>query len=162
MRKAIIGGLAACFTLQGAALAQNVHITPPNGMVSEAVRVPAGSEMIYIAGQLPDPVAPAAAGGEAQFGDTRTQTISVLTKIRTLLEEQGYGLSDVVMMRVILVGDPAKGGAMDFAGMNEGYARFFKPLPNKPARFTSQGAGLTVPGALVEIEVQAARAGKGH
>ena len=137
-----------------------MHITPPNGQVAEAVRVPAGSEMIYIAGQLPDPVAPAAAGAPAQFGDTRAQTISVLTKIHDLLKEQGYSMSDVVMMRVILVGDPAKGGTMDFAGMNEGYARFFKPLPNKPARFTSQGVALTIPGALVEIEVQAARKGK--
>ena len=102
--------------LQGAAQAQNVHVTPPNALVSEAVRVPAGSEMIYIAGQLPDPVAP---GTPAKLGDTKTQTISVLTKIQTLLKEQGYALSDVVMMRVVLVGDPAKGGAMDFAGMNQ-------------------------------------------
>ena len=69
-------------------------------------------------------------------------------------------MSDVVMMRVVLVGDPAKGGAMDFAGVNAGYAQFFGSSPSKPARFTSQGVALTVPGALVEIEVQAAKPGK--
>jgi enamine deaminase RidA (YjgF/YER057c/UK114 family) len=141
-----------------AAEARNVHITPLNGMVAEAVRVPTGSETIYIAGQLPDPLP----GTPARFGDTRAQTISVLTKIQELLKEQGFSLSDVVMMRVVLLGDPTRGGAMDFAGMNEAYAGFFKSLPNKPARFTSQGAGLTVAGALVEIEVQAARAPRAH
>ncbi len=159
MQRTIIACLTAGLCLQATAHAQNVHVTPPNALVSEAVRVPAGSEMIYIAGQLPDPVA---AGAPTKLGDTKTQTISVLTKIRTLLREQGYAMSDVVMMRVVLVGDPAKGGAMDFAGMNQGYAQFFGPLPNKPARFTLQGVALTLPGALVEIEVQAAKPGKGH
>jgi enamine deaminase RidA (YjgF/YER057c/UK114 family) len=47
---------------------------------------------------------------------------------------------------------------MDFAGMNAGYAQFFGSLRNKPARMTVQVAALTEPGALVEIEVQAAKA----
>jgi enamine deaminase RidA (YjgF/YER057c/UK114 family) len=63
------------------------------------------------------------------------------------------------MMRVLLVGDPAKGGKMDFAGMMEGYNQFYGTAaqPNKTARITSQVAALVAPGMMVEIEVQAAK-----
>ena len=72
---------------------------------------------------------------------------------------QGYVWEDVVMMRVLLVGDPAKGGGMDFAGMMESYNAVYASLKNKPARITSQVAALVRPGMMVEIEVQAAKAG---
>jgi enamine deaminase RidA (YjgF/YER057c/UK114 family) len=51
------------------------------------------------------------------------------------------------------------GNKLDFSGMNAAYARFFGTLeqPNKPARSTFQVAGLVAAGALLEIEVQAAR-----
>jgi enamine deaminase RidA (YjgF/YER057c/UK114 family) len=111
--------------------------------------------MAYVAGQTADPTAP---GPPPRFGDTQAQTVGVLGKIQRLLQAQGFSLEDVVMMRVALVGDPAKGGAMDFAGMNAGYAQFFGATRHKPARMTTQVAALTEPGALVEIEVQAAKA----
>lgn len=138
-----------------AAWAQNLHVNPQNSAISQAVKVPAGSEMLYVSGITPEPVpgAPAA----APFGDTKTQTLSVLKRIEAILKAQGYGFEDVVMMRVLLVGDPAKGGGMDFAGMMEGYNQVFGPLKNKPARITSQVAGLVRPGMYAEIEVQAAR-----
>lgn len=137
------------------AWAQNVHVNPQNSAIAQAVKVPAGSEMLYVSGITPDPVAGAPAA--APFGDTRTQTLSVLNKIGAILKGQGYGFEDVVMMRVLLVGDPAKGGGMDFAGMMEGYNQVFGPLQTKPARITSQVVGLVRPGMYVEIEVQAAR-----
>ncbi|MCR5878714.1 RidA family protein [Phenylobacterium sp. J367] len=151
--------LAAALTLgllaAGAAQAQNLHVNPQNGFISQAVKVPAGSEMLYVSGITPDvvPGAPAA----TPFGDTKTQTLSVLNKIGAILKAQGYGFEDVVMMRVVLVGDPAKGGGMDFAGMMEGYNTVFGPLKNKPARITSQVAALVRPGMYAEIEVQAAK-----
>ena len=62
-------------------------------------------------------------------------------------------------MNVFLVGDPRKGGVMDFEGLMQGYLRHFGTdnQNNVPARTTVQVAGLPVPGALVEIEVVAAR-----
>ena len=94
------------------------------------------------------------------MGDTEAQTVGALGRIQELLKAQGLGMGDVVMMRVFLLGDPAKGGHMDFPGMMAGYTQFFGTAaqPNKPARTTVQLAGLAAPGALVEIEVQAARA----
>jgi enamine deaminase RidA (YjgF/YER057c/UK114 family) len=145
---------AACMGLVFSAQAQNVSVVPQGGRVADLVRTPAGSEMAYVAGQTADPIA---AGDPARLGDTKTQTINVLGKIQRFLQAQGFSLEDVVMMRVALVGDPAKGGAMDFAGMNAGYAQFFGSTRNKPARMTTQVVALTAPGALVEIEVQAAR-----
>jgi enamine deaminase RidA (YjgF/YER057c/UK114 family) len=38
----------------------------------------------------------------------------VLKRIEDALKSQGATMADVVMMRVLLVGDPAKGGKMDF------------------------------------------------
>jgi enamine deaminase RidA (YjgF/YER057c/UK114 family) len=62
-------------------------------------------------------------------------------------------------MNVFLVGDPARGGAMDFEGLMKAYARHFgtPAQPNLPARTTVQVVALPMPGALVEIEVVAAR-----
>ena len=80
--------------------------------------------------------------------------------IQKILESQKLALSDVVMMRVYLGGDPAKDGKMDFAGMMAGYSQFFgtRDQPNKPARATVQvvlTAG--VRGALIEIDLVAVR-----
>ena len=97
--------------------------------------------------------------GSAKAGDTKAQTIDSLTKLLAGLKAQGFGPGDIVMMRVYLVGDPAKDGKMDFAGMMAGYTQFFgtPDQPNKPARTTVQVAGLASPGSLVEIEAQAVK-----
>jgi enamine deaminase RidA (YjgF/YER057c/UK114 family) len=49
---------------------------------------------------------------------------------------------------------------MNFAGLMAGYTKFFATAeqPNKPARSAGMVAGLAAPGALVEIEVIAAKA----
>lgn len=106
-------------------------------------------DTLYVSGQLPAPIA----------GDTKTQTLSTLNVIQGILKEQALGMGDIVQMRVYLVGDPAQGGKLDFAGMNEAYKQFFgtKEQPNKPVRATIQAAALVVPNALVEIEVVAVR-----
>jgi len=85
--------------------------------------------------------------------------MSSLLKIKAALEDQGLGMGDVVMMHVYLAGDPAKGGKLDFAGMNAAYTQFFgtKDQPNKPGRSAMQVAALAAPWALVEIEVIAVR-----
>jgi enamine deaminase RidA (YjgF/YER057c/UK114 family) len=150
-----LAALAAGLGLAGAASAQNVHVNPSNAFISQAVKVPAGSETLYVSGITPDPGAGAPA--TAPFGDTKAQAASVLGKIGGILKGQGYGWEDVVMMRVLLVGDPAKGGRMDFAGMMESYNAVYGSLKKKPARITSQVAGLVAPGMLVDIEVQSAK-----
>jgi enamine deaminase RidA (YjgF/YER057c/UK114 family) len=95
----------------------------------------------------------------AALGDTKTQTINILSKIRAVLGRRGYALADVVKLTVYLVGDPANGGGMDYAGMNEGYRQFFgtSENPNLAARATVQVVALAEPAFLVEIEATAIR-----
>lgn len=128
--------------------------------ISAAVVVPSGYDTIYVSGNIPKVSNPNAPKGSTEaYGDTKTQTISVLQQIEKTLTDQRLSMADVVMMHVFLVGDPANGGKMDFAGMMAGYTKFFatREQPNKPARSAVQVAGLAVPGALVEIEVIAVR-----
>ena len=75
------------------------------------------------------------------------------------LAASGLTLADVVKMNVFMVGDPAHGGAMDFAGLMKAYGKAFGEATQGklPTRTTVQVAALPVPGALVEIEVVAAR-----
>jgi enamine deaminase RidA (YjgF/YER057c/UK114 family) len=122
--------------------------------ISPAVTTPPGSTLVFLSGALPtiaDKTAP---------GSTEAQTRSVLDKLEATLKAEGLSLADVVKATVFLVGDPAKGGEIDFAGLNAAWSQRFGAgdQPNKPARSTVKVAGLVAPGALVEIEVVAARA----
>lgn len=157
--KRLIALAAGLCALAGAAHAQDiVRGGDPKGAIASVVTVPAGYDTIYVSGMTP-PVIDEKATGVAKFGDTKTQTLGVLGRIEAALKSQGATMADVVMMRVLLVGDPAKGGKMDFAGMMEGYKTYFGTAtqPNKPARITSQITALVQDGMLVEIEVQAAK-----
>ena len=115
----------------------------------------------YMSGTLASPVTPEdkEKGTPAVYGDTKTQTTSILTKIQAGLKEQGLDMKDVVKMTVFLAGDPAKGGKADVDGMNGAFREFFgtPAQPNKPARSTVQVAALVVPWGLLEIEVIAAK-----
>jgi enamine deaminase RidA (YjgF/YER057c/UK114 family) len=117
-------------------------------------------DMLYVSGQLPSPMTPAdaAKGTAAVYGNTQAQSESAFAKIQALLKEQGLSMGDVVMMRVYMAADPAT-GKLDFAGMNAAFAKYFgtPEQPNKPARSALQVAALVAAGALVELEVQAAR-----
>jgi len=160
MRKLFLPTLILGLGLGAQAQAQNVHIGPPSGFISRAVVVPAGSDTIYVSGITPQPLnAGAPAGAPLEYGDTKAQTASILKQIDEILQGAGFTLGDVVMMRVFLVGDPAKGGKMDFAGMMEAYKALFGTAaqPNKPARITMQISALAAPQFLAEIEVQAAK-----
>jgi enamine deaminase RidA (YjgF/YER057c/UK114 family) len=131
--------------------------------IAASTEVPAGSWTVHISGTVPDPADPSAPAGSVQrYGDTATQTRSILRKIEAQLKLHGMGLGDIVMMRVFLVAPPGQ-ARMDFAGMMTAYREFFGTAaqPAKPARSTLQAAGLVDPGWLVEIEATAAK-GRGR
>ncbi|MFZ6745400.1 Rid family hydrolase [Undibacterium sp. JH2W] len=134
---------------------------PDTSIVSNAIWV---GDHLHLSGKI---AAPGKLAGKpdakpAITGDTRAQTISTLQAIQSSLRQQGLDMVDVVQMRVYLVGDPALGGKMDFAGLNHAYRLFFGTTTqaNKPVRTTVQVAALALPEALVEIEVMAVRSGK--
>jgi enamine deaminase RidA (YjgF/YER057c/UK114 family) len=140
-------------------------VTRVNGPATQrfATAVWAG-DTLYVAGQMAQPVKPAdkAAGTPAEYGDTEAQTMSVLTTIEKILKAQGLTLGDIVQMECFVAGDPAKGGKMDFAGLNKAYDKFFGTAdqPNKPVRAAMQVAALATDWGLVEIQVVAVRSKK--
>ena len=135
----------------------------PSALILDAARVNAGADMIYVSGQLPSPLDPAmpmsAVDSLEDMGDTRAQTISVLGKIRDILATQGFAMGDVVKLTLFVAADP-RTGAMDFAGVNEGFRAFFGTAenPETVARSTFQVAALVGPHYLIEIEAIAAKA----
>jgi enamine deaminase RidA (YjgF/YER057c/UK114 family) len=138
------------------------HKLPNNSTfpIAAAVEVPAGKTMVYLSGKVPSVAdEKAEKNSVAAFGDTETQTLSVLKGIEEQLKGMNLGMGDVVRMQAFLVGDPGKDGKMDFGGFMKGYSTYFgtEAQPNLPARSTMQVAGLANPGFLVEIEVTAVR-----
>ncbi len=135
----------------------------PEANILKGVLVPAGTDLFILSGQLASPIDPSKPPtGIESYGDTKTQTISTFAKIKTLLEENGYKMSDVIKLTLFVVAPPGS-DRMDFKGLNEGYREFFGTAenPNKSARSAVQVAGLAGPNFLIEIEAIAAKpAGK--
>jgi enamine deaminase RidA (YjgF/YER057c/UK114 family) len=159
MRLVKSGSLAllAMFVLTAAAQTPVKRIFgPPQQKFATAVWA---GDTLYVAGQMASPISDAKGHQTTAYRDTKTQAIGALKNIETILKSQGLGMRDVVQMQVFLVGDPAKGGKMDFAGMNEAYSMYFGTAqqPNKPTRVALQVAGLAEPWGLVEIQVVAVR-----
>lgn len=159
MRVKLSGLLAAALlTMALPAAAQSVkHIQNSNpGGIADGVWV---GDTLYLSGQLPSPSKPAdrATNTPAVWGTTTEQADSAFQKIQNLLKAQGLSMGDVVMMRVYMVA--GADGKLDFQGMNAAYNKYFGTAdqPNKPARSTVQVAALVTQGALLEVEVQAAR-----
>ncbi|MBD8617376.1 RidA family protein [Sphingomonas sp. CFBP 13728] len=172
MTKTFVRSLALFAALAGASVAGAQapksgivrHSNTPPGLILQGVTVPAEAKMLYLSGQLAAPIDPANKTPPAQltiadFGDTKTQTISVFTKIKTILAAQGYAMSDIIKLTVFVAGDPKLGGKMDFAGMNDAFKMYFGTAenPNTVARSTVQVAALAGPAFLVEIEATAAK-----
>lgn len=156
--------IAATLMLMSSADAADIVRHPLAGgskfPIARAVEVPAGKTIYFHSGITPAPLdAKAAEGSPEYWGDTRTQALSAFGRIKESLDSLGLSFKDVVAMTVYLVGDPAKGGRMDFAGFMSAYSQYFgtPEQPNLPARSTVQVAGLVAPGMLVEIEVQLAK-----
>ena len=129
----------------------------PTAVIASTATVPAGTKLVWLSGGTASPVDPAK---PEEFGDTATQTKSILTKMKATLEGMGLGMGDIIKMNVFLVGVPEKGGHMDAPGMNDVFKTFFGTAeqPNKPTRTTVQVAALGRPTTLVEIEAIAGKA----
>jgi enamine deaminase RidA (YjgF/YER057c/UK114 family) len=142
----------------GVAHADVVRHAIPNSNfpIAQSVEV-SGNTTTFYSGQVPvlvnkdaDPATSYA------YGDTKTQTVSVLNKIKGILEGLGLGMGDVVKMQVFLVNNAS--APMDFKAFMEGYTQFFGgSQPNLPARSVIGVAALANPGFLVEIEVIAVK-----
>ena len=128
-----------------------------NFPIAQAVEVRGNATTYYVSGQVPPTVSKDADPSTvAAYGDTKTQTVGVLNRIKGILEGLGLSMADVVKMQVFLVHSPS--APMDFKAFMEGYTQFFGGTqPNLPARSVVGVASLANPGFLVEIEVIAVK-----
>jgi enamine deaminase RidA (YjgF/YER057c/UK114 family) len=160
---ALVAAAPAVFAAEHKKVEKVERLPLPDGNefpISSAVTVKAGVDTYFLSGALPPVInKEAPKGSVAAYGDTETQTVGALNSIKATLARLGLTMGDVVKMTIFLVGDPAKDNKMDFAGMMVGYKQFFATAeqPNKPSRSAVQVAALAAPGALVEIEVIAAK-----
>src|SRR5580693_8494971 len=137
-----VGG---CSTFAGDIARDEIPV--PNIPFVAAVAVPPGYTTYYISGTLAAVAdASAPAGSVQRLGDTETQTTSVLARQRETMAKLGLTFGDVVQAHVYLVGDPANGGKMDFAGLNKAWLKEFGTAaqPNKPARAAVQVTALAM------------------
>lgn len=164
MKYGILAVAASLALLSPAAQAKAAKAKPmvertkssPTAVISSTATVPPGTKLVFVSGTTPSPLDPAKPD---DFGDTKAQTLSILTKMKAQLESMGLGMGDVVKMTVFLVGVPDKGGRMDSPAMNEVFRTFFGTAeqPNAPTRSTIQVAALGRPAMYVEIEAIAAK-----
>jgi enamine deaminase RidA (YjgF/YER057c/UK114 family) len=159
---ALVAILASHVAISGAARADVVRYPIPNSSfpIAQAVQVSGNATTIYLSGQVPPVINKDADATSPQaYGDTQTQTVGVLTRIKGILEGLGLGMGDVIKMQVFLVHDAR--APMDFKGFMEGYTKFFGgSQPNLPVRSVVGVAALANPGFLVEIEVVAVKDAK--
>jgi len=107
------------------------------GPYSQAIKA---NGLVFLSGQIPlDP-----ATQELVQGDVAVQSERVLRNISKILKAAGSSLEQVVKTTVFLK------SMLDFAAMNEVYARYFLHFP--PARSTVEVARLPKD-VLIEIDV---------
>ena len=107
--------------------------------LSSAVEV---NGILYLSGGLP------LVDGKLAGDDIETQTNAVFDNIEALLAKEGLSLSNVFKATTWLTRKE------DFAGYNAVYAkRLANPYPSR----TTVISDLAMPGALIEVEVTAAR-----
>jgi enamine deaminase RidA (YjgF/YER057c/UK114 family) len=130
----------------------------PDASILRGVEIPEGAALFHSSGLVApvrDPNAEAGTG--ERYGDTYTQSIGIMERIKELLTEADLGMEDVVFLRVYMVPDPNKGGEIDWQGWFRAYAEYFgnEENPNKVARSTIGIYALANPELLIEIEALA-------
>ncbi len=115
----------------------------------------AAGETIYVAGQLASDQRTGVATDARQdpafpyYGsDIQKQTRYILQNLRSVLEDGGCSLQDVVKTQVFLT------DLNDFYYFDQVWKEFF---PNPPPRTTVEVSGLLVPGCRVEIDITACK-----
>jgi enamine deaminase RidA (YjgF/YER057c/UK114 family) len=159
IKSLLLAAMLSVLAATNSTRAEVIRYPIPNSTfpIAQAVEVKGNVTTYYVSGQVPPAVnKDFDTNTREAYGDTKTQTVGVLNRIKTILEGFGLGMGDVVKMQVFLVHSPAS--PMDFKAFMEGYTQFFGgSQPNLPARSVVGVASLANPGFLVEIEVIAVK-----
>ncbi len=158
----LAGGVAAV-----SANAQEIERTS-QGFLDPGIVIPAGAEVFYMSGKgnhawgegCQTREERQAKGDECQPGDMYEQGKAIFESFKAQLEEAGWSLSDVVMLRIY--GVPGEDGTVDSAAFNRAYREYFgenstSGNTNLPSRTFVGIHSLVVPGWIVEVEARAIR-----
>lgn len=120
---------------------------PASATYSQGMLIPSGTKLIKIAGQVAFNTDMKLVGA----GDLQTQVKQVFHNLGVILQAGGARPGDLTSVTVVLV------RAEDFIAFNQLYAEWewIKDQKVKPTRITFV-AGLTVEGALIEMQCEAA------
>jgi enamine deaminase RidA (YjgF/YER057c/UK114 family) len=129
-----------------------MHINPDtlhsSPAFTQVVRVPAGTDTIYVGGQNG-----VGADGTVVGAGMAEQTRQALANVRTCLEAAGATVADVVTWTILYVD-----GADVHAGLSA-FGEFWPPDAAPPAITVVKVADVGPPGALLEIQAVAAADG---
>lgn len=131
----------------------------PSSIISSTALIPEGTPLFFTSGFTASAVNPDLKDGDYEkYGNTETQALNILEKIKAILTENGVSMGSIFSMKVYISPD-TKTGEYDFAGWNKAYVRYFgnEDNPNKPVRATVGVATLVNPHKFIEIEVIATR-----
>lgn len=117
---------------------KQVIISGGGAPYSEVVRY---GNLLFVSGQVSEDKLT----GETIHADIATQTTNTLNNLKTLLEEAGSSMDQVIKITIYL------SKAELFADMNAAYRKFFSEEAGFPARICTYGAEL-YDGLDVEIE----------
>lgn len=135
-----------------------VRYDRPDASILRGVFVPEGKEYFYTSGLVAPVKNPEAEPGTYQrYGDTYEQSIGILERIKETIGEAGFGLEDVIFLRVYLA--PDKEGNIDWNDWFKAYGEYFnnEENPTKVSRSTLAVYALANPDLLIEIEAVAAK-----
>jgi enamine deaminase RidA (YjgF/YER057c/UK114 family) len=122
-----------------------LHVSPA---FTQAVRVSAAADLVYVGGQNG-----VDASGAVVGSDLASQTRRALVNLQECLTAAGASIDDVIKWTILV---------RDGESVEDGYAAFNEVLgarPNPPTITVAYVPGLAVPDAVVEIEAVAAVAG---
>ena len=110
-----------------------VHTHPgPDPAVAPAPRLSRAGPFIFVSGL-----------GALEGQDIRAQTAATIERLRSMLEQAGGGLDNMVDVTTYLV------NMSDFAGYNDVYSQYFSS--DGPARTTVAVQRLSCSGQLIEV-----------
>ncbi len=124
------------------------RVAGPIGKYSHVTRVAAGSELVFIAGQVGNDI-----DGSVADGDAYGQTIATLRNVEALLRSQGLTPSDLIRLLSFVSGVDSLPGY--YKARDEIYAEWF-PGGDYPGHSLAVVAALAAPSLLVEVEGWAA------
>ncbi len=135
-----------------------IRLDRPESSILRGVYIPQGKETFFTSG-LVAPVKDenASPGTYGKYGNTYEQSVGVLNRIKETIGEHGFGIEDVIFLRVYLV--PDKDGNIDWDAWFRAYGEFFnnESNSNKVARSTIAVYALANPELLIEVEAVAAK-----